>query len=328
MIFSMNLADLEIPKITSPLWAKGGHLQTLWGHYLGSSKISEKSRLFSIMTSDGDELVCEEYQRDSSVILVLLHGLSGDSSADYMQITGREFLKENLHLVLMNHRGAGAWGGKAKKIYHSGRADDLSLVLKHLRKTYPDKKIITVGYSMSGNIVALNAAGFRSDYLPDMAIAFNAPIDLSVCSYALTSGFNRVYDLRFVHRLRSTIESKSDFNQNITQRISPWATVRDFDEIVTAPISGFKNRDDYYTTCSAKNYLNNLVVPLWMITSADDPFVPLETYQSLSLPKDVKLSIASSGGHLGYLHIGEHGVRRWLAMWAEKFAEKISIDSL
>lgn len=323
MMDFMTLEGFEIPKIISPIWARGGHLQTLWAHYLGSSKILEQSQMFKVETSDGDQLICEEYVRPSSIILVLLHGLSGDSSADYMQITGREFLKKNLHLVLMNHRGAGAFGESAKKIYHSGRADDLSMVLKYLRYNYPEKKIVTVGYSMSGNIVALNAAGFRSDYLPDMAVAFNAPLDLSACSYALTSGFNRIYDLRFVYRLRNFVESKARVDQREVPIIPPWATIRDFDEIITAPISGFKSRDDYYETCSAKNYLKDLSIPLWMITSADDPFVPLKIYENLSLPAKAKLSVASSGGHLGYLHIGEEGVQRWLALWAEDFSEAL-----
>lgn len=319
----MNLEDFEIPKIISPLWARGGHLQTLWAHYLGSSKISEKSQVFTVLTSDGDQLVCEEFHRSSSVIVVLLHGLSGDSSADYMQITGREFLKENLHLVLMNHRGAGALGEGAKKIYHSGRADDLSMVLKYLRLNYPDKKIITVGFSMSGNIVALNAAGFRSDYLPDMAVAFNAPVDLSACSYALTSGLNRIYDLRFVHRLREIVESKAKAESREVPMIPPWATIRDFDEIITAPVSGFKNRDDYYETCSAKNYLKDLSTPLWMITSADDPFVPLQTYANLDLSAKAKLSVSPVGGHLGYLHTGEKGLQRWLSLWARDFCKSV-----
>lgn len=320
---SMSLEGFEIPKIISPIWARGGHLQTLWAHYLSSPKILEKSQVFSVETSDGDHLVCEEYLRASEVIMVLLHGLTGDSSADYMQITGREFLKQGFHLVLMNHRGAGVHQDKAKKIYHSGRSDDLSSILKYLRKKYPDKKIITVGYSMSGNIVALNAAGFRSDYLPDMAVAFNAPIDLSLCSHALASGFNRIYDLRFVHRLRAQVESRAKVEKSKAPLISAWATIRDFDEIVTAPISGFKSRDDYYDTCSSKNYLHQLSIPLWMITSADDPFVPLSTYEKISIPQIAKLSVAPSGGHLGYLHADESGVQRWLGLWAESFSQAV-----
>lgn len=313
----MNLSSFRLPEIRTPRWAQGGHLQTLWAHYLPSEKIAETSEMLQLSTDDDDFLFCENFERPGNVIAVLLHGLSGDSSADYMQITGKALLECGVHTVLMNHRGAGPYWAQAKKPYHSGRAEDLSQVIGFLRQKYPGKKIVTIGFSMSGNVVALNATGFRSEHVADLSISLNAPIDLSVSSRHLQQGFNRIYDIRFVFRLRALIMKKAHMGAiTLPHRIPRFCSIRDLDEIFTAPFSGFKDREDYYSTCSAIRYINQLKSPLWLITAQDDPFVQIDTYKPVIPRNDLRVSILPTGGHLGYLHETEHGVERWLRLWA------------
>ena len=321
----MNLSRFALPEIRTPRWAQGGHLQTLWAHYLPSEKITEASSFFSLTTPDADTIVCENFERPHEVIAVLLHGLTGDSSADYMQITGKALLQHNIHVVLMNHRGAGQYWSQAKKPYHSGRAEDLSQVIGHLRKAYPGKKIVAVGFSMSGNVVGLNVTGFRSDHVADIGIALNAPIDLGISSLHLQQGFNRVYDLRFVLRLRSLILKKAEMGAfDLPFRIPRFCSVRDLDELFTAPFSGFRDREDYYTTCSSIRYFEKLESPLWLITAQDDPFVHVDTYKSITPHERLRLSVLPTGGHLGYLHASDHGVERWLNLWALQLGQKLA----
>jgi len=313
-----------LPQIHSPRWAQGGHLQTLWGHYLSSEMIQEKSRLFKIQTRDGDQIVCENFERDSDFIAVLLHGLSGDSSADYMQLTGSGLLAHDIHTVLMNHRGAGPYWSSARLPYHSGSAEDLSTVVGHLRKTYPNKKIVTIGFSMSGNVVNLNACGYRSDHVPDLSISLNAPVDLHLSSQHLGSGVNRIYDIRFVYRLRNLINKKvADGILQIPQPIPRFCTTRDIDAIFTAPVSGFTDRNDYYDQCSSGRYLDQAECPMWMITSADDPFVKAYTYDSVQTGARLRKDILPTGGHLGYLHDNGLKVERWLKLWGLQLGQTL-----
>lgn len=313
----MNLSSFQLPKIQAPSWAQGGHLQTLWAHFLSSETIPEKPEVFTIDTPDGDHIVCENFVRPSDFIAVLLHGLSGDASADYMQLSGSGLLTHGIHTVLMNHRGAGPYWDSAKMPYHSGSAGDLSTVIGYLRQTYPGKKIVTIGFSMSGNVVNLNACGFRSDHVPDLAIGVNAPVDLQISSQHLGMGFNRVYDIRFVYRLRNLINRKVDEGLlDIPRPIPRFCTTRELDEIFTAPVSGFANRDDYYTQCSSSRYLSKVEAPLWLITSQDDPFVKINTYANIIARADLRKDVLPTGGHLGYLHDSGQGVERWLKLWS------------
>lgn len=248
------------------------------------------------------------------MVVAMFHGLSGDVHSDYMQRTALLCQQLGHSFVLVNHRGVGEGFLEARHPYHSGRSEDMSAMLEYLRGKFPGKKLVAIGYSMSGNILLSLLGGFRGKSLPDGAIAVNAPIDLSQGSELLKTGFNRVYDLRFVLRLRKLVEERHRLGLAAAYDISPWASVWDFDEIYTAPDSGFKNRTDYYEQCSAKRYIPHIQTPTYILTAADDPFVSVENYHQTSFPKNIQLHVESRGGHMGYLSAQTTplGSMRWL----------------
>ena len=51
-------------------------------------------------------------------------------------------------------------------------------------------------------------------------------------------------------------------------------TLRDFDDVVTAPMHGFRDVDDYWTRASAKPHLGAIRVPTLLLNARDDPFLP------------------------------------------------------
>ena len=50
-------------------------------------------------------------------------------------------------------------------------------------------------------------------------------------------------------------------------------TIYDFDNLITAPIHGFKNADDYYEKCSSKNFIRNIQIPTQILNAMNDPFL-------------------------------------------------------
>ncbi len=105
-----------------------------------------------------------------------------------------------------------------------------------------------------------------------------------------------------VNRLRKKIEDK--YRTGLIAKhyeIPWWATIYDLDQIYTAEAGNFKDREDYYESCSAKNYLASIDVPTYCLTAADDPFVSVKEYESVQFPKNVQLHVEARGGHLGYL---------------------------
>jgi predicted alpha/beta-fold hydrolase len=268
-----------------------GHFHTLVAHFVPSAKLQLDGEKHLVSLEDGDRLCGFLYRGSSSVVVSLFHGLSGDADADYMQRTAALYLAQGHSVFLVNHRNAGAGAGLAKNLYHSGRGEDVSVVVSYLRALLPGKKQITVGFSISGNMVLNLLTGQRGTDLPDGAITVNAPINLAACALRLGSGFNLIYDQRFVRRLIA--------QKNLP--VSPWRKLADIDDRFTAPLSGFKNGRHYYETCSTKNHVQKIKTPAQVMTAADDPFIPVGDYLEAAWPEAVRLKVHPRGGHMGYL---------------------------
>lgn len=310
MIEDLKRVQHQLPPCKPPVWARSGHLQTILGHLLPSDVVKEKGEQLHIPLNNESDLIHTTYLKgESRTIIYLFHGLGGSSHATYMQRTALMARKLGHHVFLNNHRGCGEGVGLATEPYHSGRSDDLSAVIAFGKKMHPDHRHIAIGFSLSANALLLLASGFRAEVLPDAAIAVNGPIELDGATILLTQGLNRIYDRNFVHELKKYVQQN---NPAELKRLADAVTIRDFDEAYTAPLGGFKNRQDYYKTCSAVNYLNHIKIPTVLLTAADDPFVNVNDYVSAQLSPSTVLHIEKVGGHMGYLSQRGFGYERWM----------------
>jgi predicted alpha/beta-fold hydrolase len=301
---------LRLPPCDPPFWAPTGHAQTILGHLLPSPRVREAGVELSVTLERETERIQTTYLAGTSPVTVyLFHGLGGSAEAAYMQRTALRAQAQGHHVFLNNHRGCGAGAGLATEPYHSGRADDLSKVIEFGRKMLPDHRHLAVGFSLSANALLLLAAKVRADVQPDAAIAVNAPINLDRASIKLRQGLNRVYDKRFTLELARYIRRNRPADAVNLDRVRD---LREFDEIFTAPIGGFRDRADYYATCSAKRYVSEISIPTVVLTAEDDPFVSVDDYRDAAFSAHCFVHIERHGGHMGYLAKRGLGFDRWL----------------
>jgi uncharacterized protein len=305
---------------TPPLWASTGHLQTLWGHFLPSPSLQGGESLDVTVGPPEERIRTVYHQGNIPVVIYLFHGLGGSSEASYMQRTALMACSLGFHVFLNNHRGCGEGVGLASEPYHSGRAEDLSSVIEFGRTKFPQSKHIAIGFSLSANALLLLAANFRGRVQPDAAIAVNAPINLERASINLTQGVNWIYNLAFMQDLKGYIKKNRPADYKGVKRI--W-NLRTFDQKYTAPLGGFKDRDDYFNTCSAKNYLKDISIPTVIISSFDDPFVSVVDYLDAQVSPFVHLHLERVGGHMGYLTQQTSGSYRWLDLALEKYLQAL-----
>lgn len=293
---------LNLEPCIPPFWARNGHAQTILGYFLPSEKMPSADEKWLVPLSDGDQLSASHYRGDSHLLILAFHGLTGNTESNYMQRTARVAKEQGHSIVLVNHRGCGEGIDLAKLPYHSGRGEDISAVIDFARKKFPNKKILTMGFSLSANALLMLVSGARGQNLPDGAIAVNAPIDLKATSELIKSGLNRIYDFNFVQACRKEIQYKVK-NRIIDREINIpfWSYLDKVDELYTAPEAGFKDKEDYYASCSTFHRLQNIQTPTVIISSKDDPFIPWQSYLGALRNPNVHLQIENVGGHLGYL---------------------------
>jgi predicted alpha/beta-fold hydrolase len=269
---------------------------------------------FEVRLDDGDILVGARYAGSDDRAICLFHGLSGSNDADYIHRTAALALKRGYTVYAMNHRGCGAGAGLARHPYHSGRAEDLAAAIAYARARHPKGRVAAVGFSLSANALLLLLGGQRGKTLPDYAVAVNAPIELETCSRLIGENLNRIYDVRFLLQLRRDLAFKKKRGLLDRDYTIPLGTkLRDFDELYLAPAAGFKNRAEYYGTCSAGQYAHLIRTPAVVLHAEDDPIIPPEAYRKAKFSDSCLLHLERVGGHMGYLSRKKtpFGTKRW-----------------
>lgn len=239
--------------------------------------------------------------------LILLHGLEGSSEAHYMRGAASKAFARGFNVVRLNQRNCGGTEHLSAGLYHSGLSGDAARVIQELTEVDGLESIAVAGYSLGGNL-ALKLAGDYGEARPKALLAVCAVspiIEIAECVDALERPENRLYQWNFVKDLKRRMRRKAHawpgrFDVGLLARVR---TVRDFDELYTAPYFGFKNAGDYYHRASAMRVIDRVRVPALVIAASDDPFVPVSSFRNPLVAGNpfVKVVVCEHGGHCGFV---------------------------
>ncbi len=260
--------------------------------------------------------------------LLVLHGLEGSSSAHYMRGIAAKAFARGFNAILLNQRNCGGTEHMAATLYHSGLTQDADYVLREIAAEGINR-VVVAGYSLGGNL-ALKLAGDYGDRPPAAlrAVCAVSPVlELAACVEALERRRNVVYQWNFVRGLKARMRRKARTHPDRypLTRLPEVRSVRQFDELFTAPHFGFAGADDYYHRASAMRVIDRIRVPALIITAEDDPFVPVDPFRDprLTANTHITLMVTAHGGHCGFLSDGTIGDDGY---WAERqvvdFAER------
>ena len=261
--------------------------------------------------------------------VVLIHGLEGNGEAGYIRSMAWAALQTGFVAHRFHMRTCGGTAEHSKTLYHAGLTSDLRSFLEALRgglQGYPASRlpIFLVGFSLGGN-VSLKLAGelgeLHSTELIDGVCAISTPIDLAAGVRCISQPRNRLYERRFLNRMRARLLATGRYSQ---KELASVRTLYQLDDRITAPSFGFKGADHYYATQSAQNYLDRIRVPTLLIQAKDDTFIPFEMYRHPALSSNpwLRLIVTERGGHLGFL--ARRGARFWVDEVAIEFLRNLA----
>jgi uncharacterized protein len=298
------------------------HLQTLYGALRPASPTIPGTVQRKLRFADGDFAVLHDdkpndWARGDHVAL-LMHGLSGCHQSGYMARIAAKLMAQNVRVFRMDHRGCGAGRMLARRPYHAGRIRDVEAAIRMLERLCPSSPISVAGFSLSGNLL-LRYLGDDPNSLPlslYRAVAVSPPIDLQHCCEALRdTRMGQRYDWYFARQLVTQISDTPQWHDELplAQAKRPPRRLIEFDELYTAPASGFESAADYYATASAKDHIDKIRVHTSILVAEDDPLVSSTPWKGLTPPANITMCVTKHGGHLGF--IGKSGIdadNRWM----------------
>jgi predicted alpha/beta-fold hydrolase len=286
---------------------KGSWANTIGAKLLTSHAGPKGSAYHYLELSDGDKLVVAENHlpetKADAPIAVLVHGLAGCYQSFYMNRLTKRFLSQGYRVFRVNLRGCGPGLGHAEKLYHAGRSKDVLEAIQWLAKRYPNSSIYQVGFSLGGNIT-LKMLGEFADELPDnleTAAAVSAPVDLGKSVDKLTQ--SKFFENYFIDLIRKDFKKRKETfpHLNLPEIEKGIETLRELDDKYTAPMSGFKNAHEYYSTQSSVNFLDNIKTKTLIISAKDDPIICTDSYAEIPDKENLEVVLTSNGGHVGFL---------------------------
>ena len=304
-----------------PLLANG-HAQTIarWAWPRRYRAYSDESRLFEVGPDVRLLARCRWHEaRADRVTVVLVHGLGGSADAPYILGAARLAYRAGANVVRLNQRNCGGTEDLTPTLYHSGMSYDLTAVVRELIERDVLPRIMVAGFSMGGNL-ALKMAGEMGGEAPEAlrgVCAVSPSLDLKETVRNLGRSSNRPYQWNFVRGLRRLVERKKELypTRFDTRGLARLRTVRDFDELYTAPHGGFASADDYYARSSALPFVSRIRVPTLIMHARDDPLVPCGPLLRPGVADNPHVVKATPphGGHVAFVSAGKGG-----RFWAEE----------
>jgi predicted alpha/beta-fold hydrolase len=300
------LARLNLPDFHALPGFENGTAQTLLAHFWPREPAPEGHEQHLLKLGDGDRLLLLEDRpagwEPGARVVVLVHGLGGSSESAYMIRMSKRLLAAGCLVVRVNLRGAGLGAAHAKLPYHSGRSEDLRAVAEWLHKRFPASPVTQIGFSLGGNLTLKLAAemGAESYGGLDSFAAVSPPIDLAASSEKIAG--KRVFDRNFVSGLRQHVgQIHRSFRELPPPDFPKRMTLRDFDELYTAPRSGFGNAAEYYARASAGPLLPRIGARTLLLYSADDPLIDTLSLRVLRSQGPLEVVSTDHGGHVGFI---------------------------
>lgn len=297
----------------SPWWLPGGHLQTIVPSLLAPPRAPLRRERWD--SPDGD-FIDVDFCGDpgAATQLVLFHGLEGGSDSHYARALAWHALKSGWRLAIAHFRGCSGELNRSARAYHSGDSEEIDWVLRRF-----GAPVYALGVSLGGNALLkwLGERGAGARALVQRAAAVSAPLDLAAAGNALDRGLNRfVYTRHFLSTLRPKALAKLAVFPQLydADKVRAARTFREFDNLVTAPLHGFRDTDHYWASAACAPYLERIRVPTLVLNARNDPFLPEQALLAAArrAAPCVVLEFPRTGGHAGFLAGPFPGRHSWL----------------
>jgi predicted alpha/beta-fold hydrolase len=272
--------------------------------------------MHTVTLADGDAVALHESQLErahaATPAALLVHGLGGCHRSAYIQRVAGRLARAGWRVFRLDLRGTGAGIGLARRFYNAACSDDIRAALELIHRLHSAAPLFVAGFSLGGNIVLrlLAEAAVRPVAGLQAAAVVAPPVDLEWCSRLISR--LPFYDRFYVRHLVAQVRQHTHVHRDLPPIEFPRrTTLRQFDDLYTAPRWGYADALDYYRRASAGPLAGRIEVPCLILSARDDPFVAAGPLEALTGTRQLQVELVDHGGHLGFLGGDGQGGLRW-----------------
>ena len=261
---------------------------------------------------------------ESKGLVILFHGWEGSSRSNYVVGVGSRLFEQGFDVFRLNFRDHGDSHHMNPGIFHSCLLAEVVHALKDIQQRTGASNWALSGYSLGGNFAL--RVGLEA---PQAGLSIGRI--LAICPVVSPSNVLRameegpsIYENYFIHKWTKSLKRKQSLFPD-SYEYEEWHKLEGLRErtgYFATGYYGFDSLDDYFEGYSiAGNRLADLQVPTTILTSEDDPVVPVADFNDLPENEHVELLVARYGGHCAFL-------KNWkMESWADDLIIERVIES-
>ncbi len=249
-------------------------------------------------------------------LFVLFHDLEGNSDSHYARPLMSAAKARGWHGVVPHFRSCSEPMNLLPPFYHLADSAEADWILRRLAESHLGP-VVAAGVSLGGNVLLHWLCNYGRDAsIVSATAAISAPLDVHAGGRAISQGFGMVYTRSFLKSLKVKAMAKLGQYPGLYDRDAVLAarTLYEFDNVVTAPLHGFRDTNDYWSTATIRAHLKRIEVPALVLNARNDPFLP-----EFALPSQAEVSACvtldqpNHGGHVGFMTMPFPGRIDWLS---------------
>ena len=327
-------AGIQPSSYCPPWWLRNPHVQSMLQssprrRNLGARQIAATGAVTTAHIVDGGDgvrlhgLHSAVPGREARGLALLLHGWEGSTESSYMRVTAATLLQRGYDVFRLNFRDHGGTHHLNEDVFHSNRLEEVVQAARDVaRRLLPEastpRPMVVAGYSLGGNFALRLALRAPAAGLPLLHVAAVCPVlDPDRTMQTMEHGFP-LYHWYFQRKWRGSLRRKRELfpqRHGFDDRTLA-LDMRGLTRWLVEQYTDFGDLDGYfdgYAITGAR--LARLSVPASILTSADDPIIPVADFRALRLPDTAALEIAAHGGHCGFLDNAhcDGFAERWVA---------------
>ncbi|PSS02895.1 Embryogenesis-associated protein [Actinidia chinensis var. chinensis] len=158
-------------------------------------------------------------KHDKTPIVIVIPGLTSDSSSAYIKHFAFKVAKCGWNVVVTNHRGLGGISITSDCFYNAGWTEDIRKIIDHLHYQYPEAPLFVVGTSIGANILVkyLGEDGINTPVAGAAAVC--SPWDLLICDRFINRRMvQKFYDKALIMGLKGYAQ----LHQLVLSRLADW----------------------------------------------------------------------------------------------------------
>ncbi|HEY1899037.1 MAG TPA: alpha/beta fold hydrolase [Steroidobacteraceae bacterium] len=298
-----------------PWWLRNAHLQSILPSLplrralvqRQCAQVRNRSRPVVLDCGDGVRLLAQHTPAippNPAGAVLMLHGWEGDANALYMQALARGLLARGFEILRLNLRDHGGTQHLNQGLFHSCLLPEVTGAVRQAQRMFAGLALHLTGFSLGGNFLLRVAADAGKAGLDIASVVAISPVlEPRATMTAIESGPG-IYHHYFMRKWSASLRAKQRAWPQVYQfgDLARFASLRQMTAYLVEQYTGFSTLAQYLDGYSITGErLATLTAPATIITSADDPIVPVADLQHVAMTANLRAVVTPFGGHCGFL---------------------------